>query len=118
MENPEHPESKSPEPLNPPTLDYRGKGSALGERPAMRGAILSGFLCWVLCLFISLAAGQMSNSFWTGAGSLCGAIVLATLVVGRRIGLRGFIPGLLIGFSLTCLVPVGILEVICGGRHF
>jgi len=27
---------------------------------------------------------------------------------------RGFIPGLLIGLILTCLIPIGIVSVICG----
>jgi hypothetical protein len=30
---------------------------------------------------------------------------------------RGFIPGVLLGFGVTCLLPLGLLAILCGG-HF
>ena len=59
-----------------------------------------------------------------GSAVMCGILVLSGLIglcLWVRIGQRwkGFIPGVLISFCLTCLVPVGIVGFICFGigRH-
>jgi len=43
-------------------------------------------------------------------------ICLGGLAVWLRLRFRwrGFLPGVLVGFGLTCLVPIGIVAVICG----
>ncbi len=30
---------------------------------------------------------------------------------------RGFFPGMLLGLLLTCLVPVGVVAIVCGPWH-
>lgn len=42
------------------------------------------------------------------------ALALLSVIAAKR-SWRGFGPGVLIGLALTCLVPIGLVLVLCGG---
>lgn len=69
-----------------------------------------------MCIWIGGLFGS-GGSQYAGWGI---PIILVPGLLGLGIWLRiarrwrGFLPGLLIGFFVTCLVPVGIVAVVCG----
>jgi hypothetical protein len=125
-------DDRSPEPLV-----YRTPAAAPG-RPATPVVVqtLAGVGTWVLGLaamftvmrygsyfvFQVLWAAGVTKLFGIGRnGAYLGLIVamLAALLglsmwMGLKLGWRGFMPGVLLGLGLTCLVPVGIVAVVCG----
>ncbi len=78
-----------------------------------------GFLFWVLTV---VAVFACFGTFGPRAGQLMFYSIIATaacLVIGVcvwvhiKLRWRSFIPGMLVGFALTCLVPIGIVAVVC-----
>jgi hypothetical protein len=110
MNEPERDENDS----QPPILDYAGRLYGSSDRPTTGTQIMAGILCSLLSDFVFIASVATLNSLWIGVPVLAASLILSTVLVGRSVGLRGFIPGIVIGFSLTCLVPLGISEVFCG----
>ena len=91
-----------------------------------------GIVAWVIA--VALTIGLINDRDVAGAFQSIGipqSQSVALLIVGMLIvfGLaaillqvkfrwRGFVPGMLLGLVLTCLVPVGLVFVICGGMRF
>lgn len=107
---------------NPPPLDYRSPPTTADRwtGPAS-GQVLLGFLAWLAtvagtCGFAGMAKG--ANLTGTPAAVVLSLPVIGMLAFGVWLrvhrGWRGFLPGLLLGFGLTCLVPVGVAAVVCG----
>ncbi len=81
-----------------------------------------GFGAWVV--FIALVAaiyGAFSyNRQYMPISSIVAILALGGFValcvyVYRVYHWRAFVPGALLGFGVTCLLPVGIIVVLCGG---
>ncbi len=83
-----------------------------------------GVVAWALALvsFYSIASllGKThaspfsTNTVWISfAIAAAGIIVLCVLLHGKY-RWTGFIPGVLIGVLLSCLIPVGLFLVLCG----
>ena len=104
----------------PRPLDYR-RPVAGSDRPATPAVVqfLAGVGLWILVLAAAVgvlrAAGGRSSDVLIPvvAVTLGGSIALGK-VVRWRYNWRGFLPGVLVGVGLTCLVPVGIVVVLCG----
>jgi len=84
----------------------------------------AGFFAWLLGISLVIQAARTSsvNQYFNSANGIIlfiGGVLmlLGGLAVWLRLRFkwRGFAPGLLLGFGLTCLVPVGIVVVVCGG---
>ena len=79
-----------------------------------------GFLTWIaacgaayflIATFVTSSSGPL-DAFLILAGLLSAVIVLSSwLRVAHR--WTGFIPGVLIGVGVGCLLPVGVVAVIC-----
>jgi hypothetical protein len=117
-------------PLDPPPapLDYRGRPEAKpGPATPVAVQALAGFFSWIagaaLVVGIVVSAAKAGADPTTLLVPVLGVGLVAAVWVGvwvrARFGWRGFIPGMLLGVGLTCLVPVGIVAVVCGpwGRH-
>ncbi len=100
-------------------LDYgSGKyGSSTYTMSSNVCAIL-GFFAWIGAGIIICFTGETLGGRYFGL-ILIGAEVLAFFFlcywVSFRLKWKGFIAGVMIGLLLTCLVPLGIVAVICGG---
>jgi len=127
------PPSPQQEPEPPPfphgtPLDYRRPGDEPKYQPRtpFSAQMVAGFVAWVIgVIAVIVAATNTQGKFAKLAGNSGNAtmcvlggmlICLGGVAVWLRLRFRwrGFLPGLLIGFGLTCLVPVGIVAVICG----
>ena len=109
----------------PRRLEYRGPGIQPRRANVPLGAqVFAGFLSWIggagLWIGISiwgaihLVSGPADTLQWVAAGTILAALLVLACVVRVRHGWRGFLPGLLLGLLLTCLVPWGIAAVVCG----
>ena len=104
----------------PRPLEYR-RPVAGSDRPATPVAVqpMAGAGVWVLVVAAAVGVAQMAHSpppEWLAVMAtvaLVGPIGL-TVVVRDRFDWRGFLPGVLVGIGLTCLVQVGIIVVLCG----
>lgn len=117
-------------PIDPPPapLDYRGPPEAKSG-PATPVAVqaLAGFCCWIAGTGAVLGIVVSANKAGAEPATLLVPVVSVGLIaavwmgvwVRARFGWRGFIPGMLIGVGLTCLVPIGFVAIVCGpwGRH-
>jgi len=117
-QGPDDPKRK-PAKLPPPMLDYGSKRySQAHGRPW--GEMFIGFLSWIGGFAAVVMTGMASNNATAVLGVL--VITAAALIWGGTYlhlrGWRGFVPGLLIGFAITCLLPFGIAAVICGSGGF
>ena len=123
---PEEPsrENAAPRPL---PLDYRQRGADPYKPKTPLGVqMLAGFAAWLFGLVFVVEAARdrtWGSPFIDRQNIVFCALATALVAVGSlaiwlrlRFRWRGFLPGLLIGFGLTCLVPIGILLVICGPR--
>lgn len=114
------PDEPDPQLAAPQPLDYGHVARTRGVGP-VTGQVLLGFLAWVCTLAATYAAGvtaghlRVGDTFvWVAAAlPLVGALAFGVYLRVRH-GWRGFLPGMLLGFGLTCLVPVGIVAVVCG----
>ena len=107
----------------PRPLEYRRPGLELPGTPRVSAAGQAGlgFVAWLAAVGAWVAAcfGAQGNGTVVsvaGGAVLVGLVWLCAWVRLRR-RWRAFIPGVLIGFGLTCLVPVGIVAVVCGAWH-
>ena len=130
---PEQPEPHSPADAAPPSdppapLDYRGRPDpAAGPSTPVAVQALAGFGTWLLgaagVVGIIAAAAKSGGASPDLLVPLLSIGLFAAVGIGSwaraTLGWRGFIPGMLLGFGLTCLVPIGIVAVVCGGglRH-
>ena len=113
------------QPPTPPPLDYRGPADPVQPTPvSAAGQAAIGFVAWVfglaswLGVVLGGGGGQATTPWWTAAVIVVGLIGL-TAWVAIRYRWTWFLPGVLLGLLLTCLVPWGILAVVCGplGGH-
>jgi hypothetical protein len=114
------PDQQEPLPAQPPAqfpvlpLDYRSS-IAEGRNSRMSGGqIALGFACWVVAVFAAVTGGATINSVWFGFLCLVAILVPMSIYTSKRLGWRGFIPGIMIGAAATCLLPLGIAAVVCG----
>jgi hypothetical protein len=80
-----------------------------------------GFVAWLGTVTVLAAV------LWQGGASDTVNYLLVALALGLILTLcvyirtqykwRGFIPGVLLGSGVTCLLPLGLLAILCGG-HF
>ena len=110
-------------PPKPPVIGYHRPGryapeSGPGVPTGVQG--LLGFLTWIAAC--GAAYFLLATFVTSSSGSLDAFLILAGLlgvVIGLCIWLRvayrwtGFVPGVLIGVGVGCLLPVGIVAVIC-----
>jgi hypothetical protein len=94
------------------------------KNPASRsylGDFTAGFFFWVAAAFCTgglmfilnpIVPYQILVTTVPALGVV--AVIGVSFYSHSKLGKRGFIPGVLIGLGLTCLVPVGILAVVCG----
>jgi hypothetical protein len=113
----------------PPSLDYQQRGSEKYQpRTPLGIQVLAGFIAWIAgLLFVFEAAKDRAwgspfmdsqNAFYCAIAAALVGVGALTIWLRLRFRWRGFLPGLLLGFGLSCLVPVGIILIICGvGRH-
>lgn len=119
-----HPDRDNPRPP-PPPLPYRATRDEPPYQPRtpLGWQIAAGFAAWFLGLiFVIVMANRAPR--WAGMRGedrvlwLIGAALVGIggLAIWLRVRFRwrGFLPGLLIGFGLSCLLPIGIVAVICG----
>ena len=105
-----------------PTLDYRAPGAEpYKPRTPFWAQMLAGIVAWMIGIATVIGAATSSRGQEMGTNALAWIIGTLLVCIGGitlwlrlRFRWRGFLPGLLIGFGLTCLVPVGIVAVICG----
>jgi hypothetical protein len=125
----DQPDREEPKRERPVPLDYRQRGiDPYQTKTPLGWQVFAGFAAWLCGLGFVVEAAN--NRTWGGPfvdrqNAAFSAIAVALVGVGAlaiwlrlRFRWRGFLPGLLIGFGLTCLVPVGILLVICGTGGF
>jgi hypothetical protein len=107
-----------PDPIRPQFqfLDYReAPNDDEVKRLPMRGQhIAAGFGCWVASIGGAYVVAMVSRSGWGAMVGWLIVLVPCCVYFAGRLGWRGFVPGVLIGAALTCLVPVGIVAVMCG----
>jgi hypothetical protein len=115
MNEPEDPRPPRPT-AHPLFIEYQGPDP---QSPNIKtgGKIMMGFLLWIGCLIIAVQVTFASQSLPIGLATLAALLLPSAIVLSRRSGWRGIVPGILIGMSLTCLMPIGIVWVACGG-HF
>ncbi len=111
-------------PAPPLPLDYqRPSTGPYQPRTPLGIQVVAGFAAWIVG--IAFVIGIANNRTWGSPidsqnATLC-AVAFALIGIGTltiwlrmRYRWRGFLPGLLIGLSLSCLLPIGIILVICG----
>ena len=124
MATPDQPEDPTDAPPpRPAPLDYRGRsGPGTGPTTPVALQAFLGFVAWLAgtggVAGIAFAAANARTGTPTLLVPLLTVALLLAILLGSyvrfRLGWRGFIPGMLLGFGLTCLVPVGIVAVVCG----
>ena len=83
---------------------------------------LLGFLTWVAACagtgFFVVANSQSGpisrNAAYLIVGLALGLVIFLCIYFRAALGWTGFIPGVLLGLCLGCLLPVGLVAVICG----
>jgi hypothetical protein len=87
----------------------------------MAAQVAIGFAAWVATaasVFVILQGVSGGSPFEEAiillviALALVGIVVLC-VVMRRKYQWRGFIPGVLLGVALNCLLPLGILAILC-----
>jgi hypothetical protein len=114
--------------LDDDVLPYRAaRDERVVPKTSFAGQAAMGMGVWVLGVVlvviavrdVATARGVLAMPTQQVVTLIIGGAVLAIGGLGLWLRLRfkwrGFIPGLLLGFGLTCLVPIGIVFVICGG---
>jgi hypothetical protein len=99
-------------------LDYGHGGYGDKPRGPVSGQVTMGFSLWIFAvlLFGTLIRGSTFQDYAKQIAALeLSAVAGLSLWLRIKYGWRGFIPGVLLGFGLTCLVPIGIVAVVCGG---
>jgi len=115
----------TPPPPSPLPLDYKRLEAGPYQTKTPLGVqVLAGFVAWIIGLgFVVMAANNRTwnSPFLDSQNATYAAIAFALVGTGSlaiwlrvRYRWRGFLPGLLIGFALSCLLPLGILLIICG----
>jgi hypothetical protein len=102
-----------------PVLDYSAGRESKRLGPPMSGQVSAGFFIWVasvvLVYFIFATFPPTTNS---GGVQIVVTAVLAVIAFSLwmhlKLGWRLFAPGVLLGFGLTCLLPLGIAAALCG----
>jgi hypothetical protein len=109
-------------------LDYQRLGDEKYQTKTPFGIqVLAGFIAWItgLAFVVEATTGRAwgapfidrQDAFYCAiAGAL---IATGTLAIWLRVRFRwrGFLPGLLLGLGLSCLVPIGIVLIICGAHR-
>jgi hypothetical protein len=132
MSEEQFPDPPSTDPQNrdrippPVQLDYgRARYPQKSAKASAGVQAVAGFGFWVLAVFF--AAGFLattradpfnSPTGITGLGAELVLVFAFSIWVRVKYKWRGFIPGVLLGFGLTCLVPIGLVFVICGNGKF
>jgi hypothetical protein len=119
----------NPAPL-PPALGYQPNRPLEYARPmenpiiaktSKRMQVFAGFVAWLGAVAVAaMGLGFMQNFdpppavivAWLAAVIV--GLLMATFALRRRAGWTTFFPGILLGFGITCILPVGIIAVICG----
>jgi hypothetical protein len=115
-------ERDSPKP--PHWLEYRSPRQERQDspEPSMGSQIGMGFVAWLgtvtipfIILFYIGMAGLGGRIFIYSVMMVAlGGLITLCVHVRIRYHWRGFIPGVLLGMGLTCLLPLGILTILCG----
>ncbi len=100
-------------------LDYQRRPNRRAATASfVVGTAVIGFFTWVFAVALWVAVGAAASGappvLWGGGGLILAGVAWLGWWQHTRHGWRGFVPGLLLGFLLTCLVPVGIVAVVCG----
>lgn len=121
-----HPPASAPPPLPYVPLPSGDPGRALQYRatPPYRSTLGMvpqlgiGLGAWIaLVVIIAMASAGLADlspvlMLMTWAAMLVGFIFFC-IHIRKTYQWRGFVPGVLIGVGLTCLLPVGILAIMC-----
>jgi len=107
-------EPRRPDPVKPQFLEYRDRSADKSKMSAHE--IAGGFLAWVCCVLVAVFAGNAAQSLVVGLVVLTASVACVIVYFFGRMGYRGFIPGMLIGASVTCLLPLGIVAAICWSK--
>ena len=116
MNEPEEPRRRRPIDVRPQPLDYRGPNMEPSQSRMTGGQIAAGFAWCVASVGAAIGVGVATQSGSIGFATLLLIFIPGTAYFGNRVGWHGFMPGILIGMAFTCLVPVGILAVLCAGK--
>ncbi len=109
-----------PQPLSYRSLDPVSIAAAKAKRWKFIRELLAGGGSWIaLCLISGLTAGFAQNPVPAIVMMVLGFVALIAFGVKLKpySGMRGFLPGLFIGVALTCLVPLGIIGVLCAANR-
>ncbi len=106
----------------PLMLGYGTKGYG---QPATRGfgQFVLGFFFWIFSAAAAILtfaglANRAGNAAFITVGIYLAIVLGVCAWTSTKLRWRSFIPGVLLGAGLTCLVPVGIVAVICGNTKF
>jgi len=113
---------KKPQDQSPIPLDYgQSRYPDATPKPSTLAQAFAGFFFWIAAAAVAVGflISTNSNAITDWVGRLSIGLELAVIVglaawVRIKLQWQGFIPGILLGFGLTCLVPIGIITVICG----
>ena len=103
---------------SPHRLDYQGRDSYYdvdSASPASQfghGFLLS--MCACLIDFLLIGPMRLINIAAVIIVLTLVAVIAVCITMHVRLGWRSFLPGVLLGFGITCLVPYATVWVICG----
>ncbi len=113
------PDEEPPPWSDPVPLDYRPVTPERSGTP-MAGQVAMGVATWVAALggFVALVAAFPRSMDEADIVFLAVVYLIGLAVLMAWIRIRyewhGFIPGVLLGFGLTCLLPLGYIAILCG----
>ena len=121
MDDPQQPTESKPPPV-PVPLDYRRPDSSRTEpRTHIVAQLAMGFGFWLAALGVFFASVRLLNDFGIAMAFIApvelAAVLAFSIWLRTNYRWRGFIPGVLIGLGLTCLVPIGIVAVACANMQ-
>jgi hypothetical protein len=121
------PKWEPPDDTTSGTLNYESPATrAIQRKPTATGLqFFAGVAAYVLSMIfmaIVLNSGLIGNLLAIEPSSFFLPMLIATLIglavasfwLRTRYNWSAFLPGVLLGIALTCLVPIGILIVTCG----
>lgn len=96
---------------NPPTVPVWGQ-AILG--------MFSAFAAVALIVLLLRSLNFSANSAFPPALQILTPLggLAAGSIVASKMGWKSFLPGVLLGLTLCCLVPIGIVLVICGSAKY
>jgi hypothetical protein len=126
----EYPNARENLDVPPPALNYQPDRPLDYARPMQNIVIartskgmqvFAGFMAWLAAAAVAAIGIGFMSSFnpppFVPVGWLAAVLVgliFSAIALRRRAGWTTFVPGILLGFAITCIIPVGIAAVICG----